>query len=109
MANPIHILGYDHIVLRIVDKDAMLAFYCGVLGINIDRDRPELGLTHLRLGAQMIDLVTLGGPLGGAVPSTTPPSAPTWPPMASRLSRKANATAPTARDSRSTSAIPRAM
>jgi glyoxylase I family protein len=68
MANPIHIVGYDHIVLRIADKDAMLAFYCGVLGLTVDRDRPELGLTHIRLGPQMIDLVTLGGPLGGTVP-----------------------------------------
>ncbi|MBS0332184.1 MAG: VOC family protein, partial [Proteobacteria bacterium] len=43
----------------------MLAFYEGVLGLAIDRDRPELGLTHIRAGSQMIDLVTLDGPLGG--------------------------------------------
>ena len=71
MSNPIHVLGYDHIVLRIRDKAAMLAFYEGVLGLAVDRDRPELGLTHIRLGAQMIDLITLDGPLGklgGAAP-----------------------------------------
>lgn len=65
MANPIHIAGFDHIVLRVRDKAAMLAFYQGVLGLSVDRDRPELGLTHIRAGAQMIDLVTLDGPLGG--------------------------------------------
>ena len=71
MSNPIHVVGYDHIVLRVRDKAAMLGFYEGVLGLTVDRDRPELGLTHVRLGAQMIDLVTLDGPLGklgGAAP-----------------------------------------
>ena len=71
MTNPISIAGFDHIVLRVRDKAAMLAFYEGVLGLAVDRDRPELGLTHIRAGAQMIDLVTLDGPLGkmgGAAP-----------------------------------------
>jgi len=30
----------------------------------VDWDRPELGLTHLRAGACLIDLVRLDGPLG---------------------------------------------
>jgi len=64
MTNPIAIQGFDHIVLRVRDKDAMLAFYCGVLGLSVDRDRPDIGLTHIRAGAQMIDLVTLDGRLG---------------------------------------------
>src|SRR5206468_2194762 len=62
--NPIQIAGFDHIVLRIRDKAAMLGFYQDVLGLSVDRDRPELGLTHIRAGGQMIDLVTLDGPLG---------------------------------------------
>jgi len=64
MAHPIQVAGFDHIVLRVRDKAAMLAFYEGVLGLSIDRDRPQLGLTHVRAGPQMIDLVTLDGPLG---------------------------------------------
>jgi glyoxylase I family protein len=71
MSNPIHVNGFDHIVLRVRDKDAMLGFYVGVLGLAVDRDRPELGLTHVRAGPQMIDLVTLDGRLGrlgGAAP-----------------------------------------
>ncbi len=64
MSHPIAIQGFDHIVLRIRDQPRMLAFYCGVLGLSVDRDRPDLGLTHVRAGAQMIDLVTIDGPLG---------------------------------------------
>ena len=64
MANPIQPAGFDHIVLRIVDKTAMLAFYTEILGCTLDWDRPELGLTHVRAGASLIDLVTVGGKLG---------------------------------------------
>ncbi len=53
MTNPIVVQGFDHIVLRIADKTRMLAFYTEVLG-----------LTHVRAGSQMIDLITLDGPLG---------------------------------------------
>ena len=71
--NPIAVNGFDHIVLRIRDKEAMLGFYRDVLGLAVDRDRPELGLTHVRAGPQMIDLVTVDGRLGrmgGAAPGT---------------------------------------
>jgi catechol 2,3-dioxygenase-like lactoylglutathione lyase family enzyme len=64
MSSPIQVQGFDHIVLRVRDKAAMLRFYEGVLGLKVDRDRLELGLTHIRCGPQMIDLVTLEGPLG---------------------------------------------
>lgn len=66
MANPIQIARLDHLVLRIRDKAAMVAFYTEVLGACVDRDRPELGLTHIRLGDDLIDFVTLDGPLGAA-------------------------------------------
>lgn len=64
MTNPIAIRGFDHIVLRIRDKAPMIAFYVEVLGCSVDRDRPEIGLTHIRAGRDLIDLVTLDGPLG---------------------------------------------
>jgi catechol 2,3-dioxygenase-like lactoylglutathione lyase family enzyme len=60
MSHPIPLQGFDHIVLRIADKAAMLAFYTGVLGCTVDWDRPELGLTHLRAGPDLIDLVLRG-------------------------------------------------
>ena len=71
--HPIALSGFDHIVLRIRDKDKMIGFYTQVLGCSVDWDRPELGLTHLRAGVNLIDLVTLDGPLGkagGAGPGT---------------------------------------
>ena len=39
MTHPITIQGFDHIVLRVRDKAAMLEFYCDVLGLSVDRDR----------------------------------------------------------------------
>lgn len=67
----IHIREIDHIVLRVVDLDAMLAFYCEVLGCSIERRQDEVGLVQLRAGRSLIDLVTLDGNLGregGAAP-----------------------------------------
>lgn len=66
MSNPISVNGFDHIVLRVRDKAATLRFYCDVLGLSVDRDRPDIGLTHVRAGPQMIDLVTLDSRLGQA-------------------------------------------
>ena len=60
----IHIREIDHIVLRIVDLDRMLAFYCGVLGCTVERRRDDIGLIQLRAGRALIDLVPVGGKLG---------------------------------------------
>ncbi|MDP5252552.1 MULTISPECIES: VOC family protein [unclassified Vibrio] len=63
--------GLDHIVLRTTQRAAMLTFYCEVLGCQIERERPELGLTQLRAGNALIDLVDVDselGKLGGQAP-----------------------------------------
>jgi catechol 2,3-dioxygenase-like lactoylglutathione lyase family enzyme len=60
----VKLLGLDHLVLRVVDLDAMLAFYVGVLGCEIERRQDEIGLVQLRAGQSLIDLVTVGGKLG---------------------------------------------
>lgn len=57
-------LGIDHIVLRVADLDRMLAFYRGVLGCAVEKEQPDLGLTQLRAGRSIIDLVTLDGEIG---------------------------------------------
>ncbi|AOY97991.1 VOC family virulence protein [Cupriavidus sp. USMAHM13] len=60
------ILGIDHLVLRSADVPAMLRFYVGVLGCTVEREQAALGLTQLRAGCALIDLVALDGPLGRA-------------------------------------------
>lgn len=56
----------DHVVLRVQDINAMTRFYCDVLGAQYVAYRPEFGMTHLRAGASLIDLVAVDGPLGKA-------------------------------------------
>ena len=51
------ICGIDHVVLRVSDIDRMRKFYCEVLGAQHVAYRPEFGMSHLRVGAAMIDLV----------------------------------------------------
>jgi catechol 2,3-dioxygenase-like lactoylglutathione lyase family enzyme len=63
--------GIDHVVLRVVDLERMIRFYCDVLGCVLEWRRDDLGLVHLRAGRAMIDLVPVDGRLGrkgGAAP-----------------------------------------
>jgi glyoxylase I family protein len=60
----IRIREIDHIVLRVRDIAAMRRFYCDVLGASHVAWRPEFGMSHLRVGSAMIDLITADGPLG---------------------------------------------
>ena len=67
------IRGIDHVVLRVRDIERMRKFYCEVLGASHVAYRPEFGMSHLRAGGAMIDLVEVGGPLGkagGAAPGS---------------------------------------
>ena len=63
---PVQIRAIDHVVLRVNDMEAMRRFYCDVLGARHVAYRPGLGMSHLRAGASMIDLVAVDGPLGRA-------------------------------------------
>jgi len=62
----IHIREIDHLVLRVVDLDRMLRFYCGVLGCSVERRQDDIGLVQLRAGRSLIDLVPIDGTLGRA-------------------------------------------
>lgn len=68
----IPIQDIDHIVLRVVDLDAMLEFYVQALGCRVERRRDDIGLIQLRAGSAMIDLVPVDGAIGrcgGAAPA----------------------------------------
>jgi glyoxylase I family protein len=70
---PFRIEQLDHVVLRVYDVPTMLAFYCDVLGCNVERRQDEIGLVQLRAGHSLIDLVSIDGKLGrhgGAGPGT---------------------------------------
>ena len=54
----IHVLGLDHVVLRVRDFDRALGFYCGVLGGQIARENDHL--KQVRLGRNLIDLALIG-------------------------------------------------
>jgi catechol 2,3-dioxygenase-like lactoylglutathione lyase family enzyme len=58
------IRGIDHVVIRAVDLERMVAFYCDVLGCSVELKRDELGLVHLRAGRTLIDLIAVDGTLG---------------------------------------------
>ncbi len=60
----IRIREIDHLALRVIDLEAMLRFYCEVLGRRVERRQEEIGLTSLRAGRSLIDLATVDGKLG---------------------------------------------
>lgn len=69
----LEILAIDHIVLRTTKLKEMLEFYTKVLSCTIERETTvETGLTQLRAGSALIDLVVVNsrlGAVGGGPPS----------------------------------------
>ena len=65
----------DHIVLRTDRYRELIDFYCDVLGCTLERETSaQIGLTQLRAGASLIDIVDVSGELGragGAAPLAT--------------------------------------
>ena len=75
-AGAILIEGLDHVVLRVRNLERALHFYREVLGCRPERRVAELGLTQLRAGNALIDLVEVDSPLGRARGSAPKPGAP---------------------------------
>lgn len=65
-ATAIRLRDLDHLVLRVSDLDAMLRFYCQVLGCTVERRLESIGLVQLRAGRALLDLVPVSGRLGRA-------------------------------------------
>ena len=67
----INIRNIDHVVLRVVDLEAMMRFYIDVLGCKLEKAQEGFGLYQVRAGNSLIDLVPVDGKLGkvgGAAP-----------------------------------------
>jgi glyoxylase I family protein len=67
----IRIREIDHLVLRVIDPERMLRFYCGLFGCTIERREDAIGLIQLRAGRSLVDLVPVDsqlGKLGGTPP-----------------------------------------
>ena len=57
----------DHIVLRTERYRELIDFYCNVLGCTLERKTSDKeGLTQLRAGDSLIDIVNVDGELGKA-------------------------------------------
>ena len=71
----LEVVCIDHIVLRTTKLGEMLDFYIEFLGCKVDRETSEeTGLTQLRAGNALIDLVVVDsslGKLGGGPPTQT--------------------------------------
>ena len=51
------VLGLDHVVLAVADKERAIAFYTEVLGCAVEREVESIGLVQLRAGNSLIDIV----------------------------------------------------
>ena len=55
----------DHIVLRTDQYQQLIDFYCNVIGCTLERETSkEFGLTQLRAGNSLIDIVDINGKIG---------------------------------------------
>jgi glyoxylase I family protein len=69
---PFSLRKLDHVVLRVGDLQASLAFYVEVLGCTTEKQQANIGLYQLRAGDSLIDLAPIDEPLGragGAAPA----------------------------------------
>jgi catechol 2,3-dioxygenase-like lactoylglutathione lyase family enzyme len=64
MAPPFKLRDIDHVVLRVSDVARMRGFYEGVLGCSLEKIQAHIGLTQLRAGRSLIDLVDVAGKIG---------------------------------------------
>ena len=63
----IEVRKIDHLVLRTADVPGMVRFYRDVLGCRVERSLPpDTGLTQVRAGDALIDLVAVDSELGRA-------------------------------------------
>ena len=47
----------DHVVLATCNPEAMIAFYCDMIGCELGSQRPDGSLVHIKAGRSIIDLM----------------------------------------------------
>ena len=65
--------GLQHFTIEPADLERSREFYCDVLGATHVAYRPQYGMSQLRVGQAMIDLVEAKGPVGQGRPRPTAP------------------------------------
>jgi len=61
---PFAVHGLDHVVLLVDDMAVAKGFYVDVVGCTVEREILKYGMTQLRAGAALIDLVDIGSKEG---------------------------------------------
>ena len=56
---PFAVVQIDHVVLRTADPARLEAFYVNVLGCPVEKRQETIGLTQLRAGRALIDIVAV--------------------------------------------------
>ena len=68
---PFAVGGLDHVVIRARDVARLVTFWRDVLGCEVEKVQDKLGLTQIRTGRSLVDLVDVEGKIGkqgGAAP-----------------------------------------
>ncbi len=61
---PFAVGGLDHVVIRARDVARLAAFWRDVLGCEVEKVQDKLGLTQMRAGRSLVDLVDVEGKIG---------------------------------------------
>ena len=58
------VLSIHHVSVLVADTAKALDFYCGLLGLELDKDRPDLGFpgAWVNIGQQQIHILELDNP-----------------------------------------------
>lgn len=59
MTAPFSVVTIDHVVLRTANPAGLEAFYTEVIGCPVEKRQEKIGLTQLRAGRSLIDIVAL--------------------------------------------------
>ncbi len=61
---PFAVAGLDHVVIRARDVARLAAFWRDVLGCGVEKVQDKIGLTQIRVGRSLVDLVDVEGKIG---------------------------------------------